>query len=214
MRKALEKIIKIFVFIFSIFVITELSFNYIALSCCFPIKNNESYGYIDKYTKETIIPLNKYKTRLSAQIALPYEYIIAKLNNKKLIKSYNRETGKFGYIDTHNNTAIDYKYTKANDFIGGNAVVAIKINDKEKYGTIDTKGNWIIYPKYDFICPFSKYHIRVCIDKNHCGVIDRFGNSITHLTYSTERLNCDKNNYNIKFCQIENKDELSCNYFL
>ena len=215
MKKLLEKITVVLLYTFCIFVIVELVFNYSALYCLFPIKNNSSYGYISKITNEVIVPLDKYKTRYLAQIALPYEYILAKINNKDLIKSYDRKLGKFGYIDTENKTAIPYKFTKANEFIGEIAVVAIEKNGKEKYGTINTKGEWVIEPKYDFLCPFSSYYIKACLDKNHCGVIDRFGNEITLMTYDTHRLQCKNNNCSIKFCQIGNKENnLSCNYFL
>ena len=201
MKKLLEKITIASLYAFSLFVIIELVFNYSALYCLFPIKNSTSFGYISKITNEVIVPLDKYKTRYLAQIALPYEYILAKINNKVLIKSYDRKLGKFGYIDTENKTAIPYKFTKANEFIGKIAVVAIEKNGKEKYGTINTKGEWVIEPKYSYLCPVERYYVRACIDKNHCGVIDRFGNQVITMSYSADKLNCeDEITCEKKFC--------------
>ncbi len=214
MKKIIEKTTETIIYIICIIISVELIMNFYSLKFLFPIKNVNSYGYISKSTSEVIVPLDKYNSRASAQIALPYEFILAKINNKKLIRSFDRKTGKFGYIDNKNNLIIEYKYSKAEEFKGEKAVVAIIINEKEKYGIINTKGEWIIKPTYDYICPFSNYYIKACIDNEHCGVIDRFGNNVTLMTYNIKRLNCKNNSCKLKFCQIGNKNNVPCNYFL
>ena len=214
MKKTTEKTIEIIVYIVCILIATELLMSYYALRFLFPIKNSNSFGYINRSTNEIIVPLNKYNSRLKSQLALPYEIIVSKLDNKELIKSFDKKTGKFGYIDNNNKTIIEYKYTQAEAFRGDSAVVAILIDGKEKYGMINTKGEWVIKPIYDYLCPFSNYYIKACLDNEHCGVIDRYGSNITLMTYNTRRLHCKNNNCRIKFCQIGKEDDISCNYFL
>ena len=215
MKIFLEKFASISIYVLCLFVIIELGVNYFSFQYLFPIKNSTSYGYITKKTKKTIIPLNKYPTRLKAQIALPFELVKAKITSEKeLIKTYNKTTKKYGYIDKNGNIAINYLYDLALDFENDYAIVAIKIRNEKKFGTIDKKGNWIIKPKYSYLCPFAKYYTKACLDNKHCGIIDRFGNEITLMTYKTDKLKCNKNNCIAEFCSIGKKNNTSCNYFL
>ncbi len=214
MKRIIEKTTKTLVCLICVLISLELLLSIYSLNFLIPTKNAKSYGYVDKKTKEVIIPLNKYNSRAKAQLSLPLELIIVKINNKNLIKSFDRKTGKFGYVDNNNNIIIEHKYTKAEPFRGENAIVATIINGKEKYGMINTKGEWIIKPIYDYLCPFSNYYIKACIDSEHCGVIDRYGSNITLMTYNTKRLHCKNDNCRIKFCQIGRENDVSCNYFL
>ena len=214
MKKIIEKTIETTIYLICILITLELLLSIYSLNFLIPTKNAVSYGYVNKNTKEVIIPLDKYNSRIKAQLSLPFELIVAKINNKNLIKSFDRKTGKFGYVDNNNNIIIEHKFTKAEPFRGENAVVATIIDGKEKYGMINTKGEWVIKPIYDYLCPFSNYYIKACVDNEHCGVIDRYGNNITLMTYNTKRLHCKNDNCRIKFCQIGKKDNVSCNYFL
>ena len=214
MKKIIEKTIETTIYLICILITLELLLSIYSLNFLIPTKNAVSYGYVNKNTKEVIIPLDKYNSRIKAQLSLPFELIVAKINNKTLIKSFDRKTGKFGYVDNDNNIIIEHKFTKAEPFRGENAVVATIIDGKEKYGMINTKGEWVIKPIYDYLCPFSNYYIKACVDNEHCGVIDRYGNNITLMTYNTKRLRCKNDNCRIKFCQIGKKDNVSCNYFL
>lgn len=214
-KKILEKIFATLIFIFCFSVIIELGTNYCAFYCLFPIKNDKSYGYISKITGKTIIPLNKYHTRLQAQLMLPVELMKFEINDKTLIKSYDRKLGKFGYVDENDKVVIDYQFVDANEFQEEYAIVAIEKEGKKKYGTIDKKGQWIIQPKYRYLCPSGKYYTKACIDKQHCGIVDKFGNEITLMTYKTDRLECKKGGCRYKFCSIgKESNEVSCNYFL
>ncbi|MBQ4646494.1 MAG: WG repeat-containing protein [Candidatus Gastranaerophilales bacterium] len=211
MNKTFEKITIIAIHLFCLVAITELTVNYFSFHFLFPIKNDTSYGYIERKTNRTIIPLNKYKSRFKAQLALPIELVRANIaSNKELKKAYNESTKKYGYIDSENKQIIDYKFDTANEFENDYAIVAIN----KKYGTIDKQGNWIIEPKYTYLCPFMKYYTKACLDNNHCGVIDRYGNEVTLMSYKTDKLQCKGNDCGVKFCAIGKDNKTSCNYFL
>ena len=215
MKKITEKTLVLIIYIFCIFALIELGTNYLSFKYLFPIKNATSYGYVAKKSSKTIIPLNKYSTRLKAQIALPYEIAKATIIGKKeLIKTYNKEQKKYGYIDINGKTIINYKYDLAFEFKDDYAIVAIKKNNIRKFGTIDKNGNWVIQPKYSYLCPFTKYYTKACLDNKHCGIIDKFGNEITLMSYKTDKLNCTGTNCIAKFCAIGKDKNTSCNYFL
>lgn len=215
MQKFIEKFISCVIYLFSICLITELTVNYFAFYHLFPIKNAVSYGYVSKKTQHTIIPLNKYSSRLKAQLALPYELIHSKINQKKeLIRAFDKNTQKYGYVDKNNKVVIKYQYIDAKAFVNDYAIVAIEKENKKKFGTIDKHGNWIIEPKYDYLCPFAKYYTKACLDGKHCGVLDRFGNEITLMSYKTDRLNCKGTECQSKICAIGKKNQTHCNYFL
>ena len=204
MDKKIEKIGTLAILAFGLFVIFELVFACFSDCLFYPIKSDTSYGYIEKSSRATIIPLNKYSKRFYAQIALPYEYIIYKLTNKNLEKKFDENIKRYGFQDDKKHFVIKPKYVNAYDFLGDYATVSIYNNSKsEKYGTINKRGQWIIQPKYTYICPSNRYYTRACIDKNHCGVIDKFGNPIILMTYSVNQLEC--NNDIIcekKFCLV------------
>lgn len=213
-KSSVTKLAKVFLFIFTTAIIIEIAVNAIAEFKTNPIKNANSYGYVDRQTQITIVPLNKYHSRIIAALSLPLEYINAQFYNKDLTKSCDRLTNKYGYIDDKGNLAIDYKFDEANKFEGEYAIVAININKSKKYGTINKKGDWVIEPKYSYICPLKKNLTKVCIDKEHCGVLDRYGNEITVMSYSIDRLHCKGNSCIAKFCSIGENENLNCGYFL
>ena len=91
MKKLFEKLFVVSIYLFCIFILTELSFNYYSIKCLLPIKNANSYGYLTRKNLKTIIPLNKYSSRLQAQLALPFEAVKSNYyNNKKLNKGKRR----------------------------------------------------------------------------------------------------------------------------
>lgn len=193
----------------------ELSVNYFAAYYLFPIKDMNTYGYIARKNIKTIIPLGKYNSRLKAQIALPFEICNSMIYSKReLNTNYDKVVHKYGYVDKNGKLLIDYKFDIAQDFIDNQALVAISVKNKLKFGTIDKKGNWIIQPKYEHLCPFSKYYTRACIDKNHCGVIDRYGNEITLMSYSINKIKHSDYGYREKFCKVAGEKQVNCNYFL
>ena len=60
-----------------------------------------------------------------------------------------------------------------------------------------------------------KYYTKACLDKKHCGIIDKFGNEITVMSYKIDRLHCKDGACQVKLCAIGSKSkDISCNYFL
>ena len=215
MKKILEKFAVGLIYVFSFVLLIEIGVNYGAFYYLFPIKNDTSFGYVIKKSGKTVIPLNKYSSRLKAQIALPFELACTLLSSKTLKKHHDKITDTYGFVNEKNKTVIEHKFAQVQDFTGDYAIVAIKVNDKLKYGTINNRGEWIIEPKYEYLCPFFKYYTRACVDKKHCGVIDRYGNQVTLMTYKTDNLKCKGENCGIKLCTVgKDKKEISCNYFL
>lgn len=215
MFKNIEKISVVLIYLFCLFVVVELGVNYFSFRYLFPVKNMSSYGYISKKTKKTVIPLNKYSSRLASQIALPYELICYfVISDKKLIRIYDVNTNKFGYASEKGKKIIDYKFDSAFEFNNDYAIVSVNKDNNQKFGTIDKNGNWVIKPKYSYLCPFNKYHTKACIDDKHCGIIDRFGNEITLMSYKTDKLKCEDTKCIDKFCDIGKNKNNTCNYFL
>lgn len=62
--------------------------------------------------------------------------------------------GKFGFIDTKSNFAINPQFDYAESFAEGLAFVEIN----GKWGVIDTKGNIVIEPQFDYAGPFQPIH--------------------------------------------------------
>ena len=215
MKKVFEKFAVGFIYIFCFLMVIELGTNYFAFRFLFTIKNDTSFGYVTRKSGKTIIGLNKYSSRLKAQIALPFELACRYLSNKDLKVDYDEDTKTYGFKDKNNKLVIEHKFIDAKEFTNDYAIVAVKKGEELKYGTIDQKGNWIIEPKYEYLCPFMKYYTRACVDKKHCGVIDRYGNEITLMAYTTDKLNCKGRSCGIKLCTVgKDKKEISCNYFL
>lgn len=194
-----------FLYFFAFIIFVELCSNMLALRYLFPIKNAESYGYLSRKSFSVVIPLNKYTERYQTQIMLPVELIKYKLNSRELIVSCNNETKLCGYKDKNEKTIIKENFYKAFPFEKNYAKVAIMKNNKVFYGSIDKSGNWVIEPKYSHICSLSKYYTRACVDDNHCGLINIFGDEITSMSYSLETLKDQKENFAQYFCKLHNQ---------
>jgi len=208
-------VLKFLLYILVIFIVAELCINYMASCYLFPIKYAESYGFIEKKTGEILVPLNKYYSRTASYIALPFEFLKLKYYDKKLIKAYNAKTKKFGFKDEKGEVIINYKFDEVQEFDKNYAIVAVLKDKNKKYGTIDKSGNWVIKPEYSYICNSKKYYLKACLDKNHCGVMDKFGNRITQMTYNIENIKCENCDKIAEFCSIGSKNKnMNCNYFL
>ena len=127
-------------YITAILVIAELCANALAFRYLFPIKNADSCGYISRKNFSTVIPLlNKYDERFKAQLALPYELPVHKINNPTLTPYKNSETNLYGYKNESGKTVINEQYIEVYDFDGDYAIAAVDINGKKIYGTINKK---------------------------------------------------------------------------
>lgn len=126
----------------------------------------------------------------TGKILIPFVYNRLGDYKEGLFYAQSTDTRQFGYIDRENKTVIQFKYTSANDFSEGYAVVAVYDKkfesrlgtvSKDIYGVIDKDGNWVIKPTFgdpllgitnpqfgNGLCPMGLY------DKNRLGA-SQFG---------------------------------------
>ncbi len=208
-------ICKIAGYLFSALLIVELIINYWASNNLFPIKYADSFGFLEWKTGKVIVPLNKYNSRFLSCIFLPVELLYVKYYDKALTPVLDDKTKLYGYSDDKGKLIIEYKFDNAKDFAGSFAIVSISDDGKKKFGLIDKKGDWVVAPEYSYICDNNKYYIKACLDKDHCGVIDKFGNKITQMTYTINNIQCKDCDRMAKFCSIGAKNKKTdCGYFL
>lgn len=126
------------------------------------------YGYLDKEGNE-VISLN-YKDagdfkngkavvkidegeyaliNTKGQKLNTYKYAFVGQLNEGLLAFKENEEGKYGYIDESGNVVIPTRYTSAQPFNEGRAVVNVAEDYGNSYGVIDRRGNFIIMPKYN-----------------------------------------------------------------
>ena len=193
-------IVALYIFAFVIF--TELCTNLLAFRFLFPVKNANSYGYLTRKSFDVVVPLNKYDSRYKTQVMLPIEIFKYKLNQKELSPVCNSETNLCGYKNKTGQVKIEENFSKTYPFEKSYAKVAIQKDSKTFYGSIDKNGNWVIKPKYSHICSLSKYYTRACIDNDHCGLINIFGDEITSMSYDLNTLKSHKQNMVQYFCKL------------
>lgn len=198
-------------YLLSFFILTELCVNLLAFRYLYPIKNANSYGYLIRKSFAVLVPLNKYPSRFKAQLFLPYEVFRYKFLNQNLALSYNSDTKLYGYTSA-DKLVIQEKYADAKEFYNGFAIVGIERNGKILYGTIDKKNNWIIKPKYSHICSLSKFYTRACLDNDHCGIINIFGDEITAMVYNAKKINYKDKDFAKYFCEIHGSKNIYHNY--
>ena len=97
-------------------------------------------------------------------------------------KVSNGNKNLYGYINKDGKEVIQRKFSKAFDFEYGRARVAFK----RKTGLIDTKGNFVMFPKkYDLVFPFNEHGVaKVQVDNmGDFGLIDLEGNELAPCKY-------------------------------
>ncbi len=118
---------------------------------------------------------------------------LEKLSKKKRIKVKKRKCSKklypalkntkngsiYGYINNKGEIVIQPKFDLAYDF--NDNCLAI-INENNKNGIIDLKGEYKVYPIYDSISPFKEDRA-VFIKEGSMGIMDEEGNVITKKSY-------------------------------
>jgi len=80
-----------------------------------------------------------------------YPFAFVGVPGDGLLSFRKAEDGKYGYIDESGRTVIEPKYTEANPFREGRAVVNVGENFKNEYGLIDRTGAFVVEPKYNEI---------------------------------------------------------------
>lgn len=128
------------------------------------------YGYLDREGKEAVPPKFEYVgdfnngkavvkisdnqyalIDFNGDILKNYKYAFVGELGDGLLAFKQRDDGKFGYMDVDGNVVIQPRYTGAQPFSEGRAVVNVSENYGNNYGLIDKKGNYIIMPQYNDI---------------------------------------------------------------
>jgi len=128
------------------------------------VEINNKWGYID--TNENIVIDPKFENAHDFQEGLA----AVKLDNK------------WGFINKGGDIVIEPEFVGAKEFSEGLCTVSIKSYDD--YGVIDTLGNWIINPIYDYVGSFSEGYFRVKIN-DKWGFIDKSGSFVINPIYNS-----------------------------
>lgn len=73
-----------------------------------------------------------------------------------LVTVWNEETKKYGYVNQKGELVIQAKFANAAGFSEGLARVSIIQNNRELMGVVDTKGDFVIPPKFDIDFDFTR----------------------------------------------------------
>ncbi|MGG3564993.1 WG repeat-containing protein [Neobacillus rhizosphaerae] len=126
------------------------------------------YGYLNKRGKE-VIPLIFVSTSefkdgkaivktkegtfqlidLTGKVLNSFPYAFIGNYGQGLLTFKKTEDGKFGYIDEEGRIVIEPRFTDAEPFIDGRAIVAMSDSNQTRYGLIDQKGHFVIKPNYN-----------------------------------------------------------------
>ena len=133
-----------------------------------PLRKNDRWGFINRTGEFVIEPeyrkVSSFSEGLAAVETLDYKCGYIDTNGNWVVNASYDEAYPFsdglapvqsernwGYVNKNGELAIKMIYSKAGYFSGGVAPVALYIKEinKEKWGIIDKKGNWVLEPKYD-----------------------------------------------------------------
>ncbi|WP_335693712.1 WG repeat-containing protein [Neobacillus drentensis] len=128
------------------------------------------YGYLNKRGKEVIPLIYKnasdfeqgkaiVKTKedsfqlidLTGKVLQSYPYAYVANYGQGLLAFKNSTEGKLGYIDEQGKIVIEPKFSYADSFIEGLAIVSLSENNRENFGVIDRQGHFVIKPNYNQI---------------------------------------------------------------
>lgn len=130
-----------------------------------------------------IINLYGYKTK-DGEIVIQPIYSAANVFSEGLASvktntNFKDYTKVWGYIDIHNNLKIDYKFSKAESFSDGLAVVSLYDKEKglNKYFYIDKNGNQAFEGVFEYATNFSE-GLAAVVENNKYGYINQKGKLI------------------------------------
>ncbi|OEF97462.1 WG repeat-containing protein [Desulfuribacillus alkaliarsenatis] len=197
--------------------ITKKAYNYIgtfyegrALYTDIDKQGNYLYGYLDRQGSE-VIPM-KYRSGtdfnegravvqvddkrsaligLNGEVYQTYPYSSVGSYSDGLLKFQEQPGGKFGYINAEGEVIIKPKYTWAQDFADGKAIVTNQENYKNRTGLIDKQGKYIVEPRYNSILDLKeeRYAVGKAIDEEQpfigslYALADTEGNILTDYLY-------------------------------
>ncbi len=127
----------------------------------------DAYGYLNKYGKE-VIPLSFEVASdfsagkavvqmkdgsyclidLTGKVLKKYPYAFAAHYGEGLLVFQKNKGGKFGYIDEQGNIVIEPKFSAAQEFINGLAIVNMAEKHENSFGIINLKGQFVLKPNY------------------------------------------------------------------
>ncbi|WP_251033403.1 WG repeat-containing protein [Bacillus sp. ISL-75] len=88
---------------------------------------------------------------LTGKILQSYPYAYVSNYGQGLLAFKENKDGKIGYIDEQGKIVIEPKFSSAESFIDGRAIVNLSDNNREQYGVIDRTGHYVIKPNYNQI---------------------------------------------------------------
>lgn len=150
--------------------------------------SNKSWGYIDKSGQFAIQPMYDWVSGFSCGYALvrmgsQYTFIDTKghTQSSPTIDDgtefyYNyavvESDGGYGLLNTKFTFTIQPYLYEASENIGDNGLLAAKMSSGDKWGYMNTSGEQIIQPMYDWADPFKDGGAVVYLN-NKCAVIDK-----------------------------------------
>lgn len=120
---------------------------------------------------------------MEGKMTFPFNYLISNYHNG-LVKSRNNNLSSFGYLNKNGQTAIAFnQYRMLTNFKNDRAIVQDLITNK--FGIINTKGDYIIQPKYNKISEKSYFKdiVMVVNNSNKWGYINSAGETIINFKY-------------------------------
>ena len=119
---------------------------------------NCSYLFADKNTWAPANPLDRYG---------PIRFSTARFSNGLIPFFVNK---KWGYLNKNGKLVISAKFTRANEFFEGLALVSIgEMDVSEQFGFIDDQGSFVIQPLYNVAKDFSDGLAKVSLGPTYRG---------------------------------------------
>lgn len=190
-------------------------------------QSNSLYGYLDREGKEAVPPKFEYAGDYNDGKAVvkisDNQYALIDLNGR-ILKDYKyafvgdigdgflafkqSEDGKYGYMDTNGNVVIQPRYTAAQPFSKGRAIINVTENYGNGYGLIDGKGNNIIIPQYNDISLLGDNRVAVgrAIHKDKPYLGSKFAVSDTDGKFLTDFIYNAVQNYEDGFASALNDE--------
>lgn len=183
------------------------------------------YGYLDKQGKETI-PLSYASARdfkdgkavvqisdseyalidRSGTIIQTYPYAFVGDTGEGLLAFQEKPNSRYGFIDEAGHVVIEPKYTGAQTFQEGRAVVNTAENYMSAFGLIDRNGTFIIKPIYNDIRPLGENRLAVgkAIDETQPFIGSRYAIADTNGLFLTDFVYYDVGDYENGLASVDN----------
>lgn len=183
------------------------------------------YGYLDERGREIIplsyqsamdfrngkavVQINEFKYALierSGNVIQTYPYAFVGDNGEGLLAFQGKTNSRYGFIDEAGHVVIEPKYTGAQPFQEGRAVVNTAENYMSAFGLIDRNGIFIIGPIYNDIRPLGENRLAVgkAIDEKQSFIGSRYAISDTNGLVFTDFVYYNVGNYENGLASVDN----------